>query len=144
MITKYKYPVGTKENVAVVALLDDSINGNITGIVPSTVGWTRDGATKVINTIGGGYSDPTLMVIPYSAKTTDDFSNITSVDRTTPRIRVNGNFITKIYSGSMAIPTAVQNAVTVLQDVPADMDPASYTDEVKNAIEVATNYFKGA
>ena len=144
MITKYKYPVGTKENVAVVALLDDSINGKITGIVPSTVGWTRDGATKVINTIGGSYSDPTLMVIPYSAKTTDDFSNITSVDRTTPRIRVNGNFITKIYSGSMAIPTAVQNAVTVLQDVPADMDPASYTDEVKNAIEVATNYFKGA
>ena len=144
MITKYKYPVGTKENVAVVALLDDSINGKITGIVPSTVGWTRDGATKVINTIGGSYSDPTLMVIPYSAKTTDDFSNITSVDRPTPRIRVNGNFITKIYSGSMAIPTAVQNAVTVLQDVPADMDPASYTDEVKNAIEVATNYFKGA
>lgn len=143
MSSKFKYPVGTKENVAVVALLDDSINGNVTGIVPSTVSWTQ-GATKVINTIGGSYSDPTLMVIPYSAKTTDDFSNITSVDRTTPRIRVNGNFITKIYSGSMAIPVAVQNAVTLLQDVPADMDPASYTDEVKNAIKVAKEYFKEA
>ena len=143
MSSKFKYPVGTKENVAVVALLDDSINGEVTGIVPSTAGWTQ-GATKVINTIGGGYSDPTLMVIPYSAKTTDDFSNITSVDRTTPRIRVNGNFITKIYSGSMAIPVAVQNAVTVLQDVPADMDPATYTDEVKNAIKVAKEYFKEA
>jgi hypothetical protein len=144
MSSRFKYPVGTKENVAVVALLDDSINGQVTGIVPSTAGWTRDGTTKVINTIGGSYSDPTLMVIPYSAKTTDDFSNITSVDRTTPRIRVNGNFITKIYSGSMAIPAAVQNAVTLLQDVPADMDPAAYTDEVKNAIEAAKNYFKGA
>jgi hypothetical protein len=144
MSSRFKYPVGTKENVAVVALLDDSINGKVTGIVPSTAGWTRDGTTKVINTIGGSYSDPTLMVIPYSAKTTDDFSNITSVDRTTPRIRVNGNFITKIYSGSMAIPAAVQNAVTLLQDVPADMDPAAYTDEVKNAIEAAKNYFKGA
>ena len=79
MSSKFKYPLGTKENVAVVALLDDSINGKVTGIVPSTAGWTRDGATKVINTIGGSYSDPTLMVIPYSAKTTDDFSNITSV-----------------------------------------------------------------
>ena len=143
MSSKYKYPVGTKENVAVVALLDDSINGKVTGIVTSTVSWTQ-GATKVINTIGGSYSDPTLMVIPYSAKTTDDFSNITSVDRTTPRIRVNGNFITKIYSGSMAIPADVQNAVTVLQDVPADMDPATYTDEVKNAIKVAKEYFKEA
>lgn len=143
MSSKYKYPVGTKENVAVVALLDDSINGKVTGIVTSTVSWTQ-GATKVINTIGGSYSDPTLMVIPYSAKTTDDFSNITSVDRTTPRIRVNGNFITKIYSGSMAIPADVQNAVNILQDVPADMDPASYTDEVKDAIKVAKEYFKEA
>lgn len=144
MSSKYKYPVGTKENVAVVALLDDSINGKVTGIVPSTVGWVREGATRVINTIGGSYSDPTLMIIPYSAKTTDDFSNITSVDRTTPRIRVNGNFITKIYSGSMAIPKDVQDSVNVLQDVPADMDPAAYTDEVKNASEVAKNYFKEA
>jgi len=144
MSSKYRYPVGTKENVAVVALLDDSINGKVTGIVPSTVGWVREGATKVINTIGGSYSDPTLMIIPYSAMTTDDFSNITSVDRTTPRIRVNGNFITKIYSGSMAIPKDVQDSVHVLQDVSADMDPAAYTAEVKNAIKVAKEYFKEA
>jgi hypothetical protein len=83
MSSKYRYPVGTKENVAVVALLDDSINGTVTGIVPSTVGWVREGVTKVINTIGGSYSDPTLMIIPYSARTTDDFSNITSCNRCT-------------------------------------------------------------
>ena len=104
MSSKFKYPVGTKENVAVVALLDDSINGKVTGIVPSTVGWTRDGATKVINTIGGSYSDPTLMVIPYSANTTDDFSNITSVDRTTPRIRVKKAMFCKRITLSLLVP----------------------------------------
>ena len=59
MSSKYKYPVGTKENVAVVALLDDSINGKVTGIVPSTVGWTREEQTKL-------HPYPELSVSPYT------------------------------------------------------------------------------
>jgi hypothetical protein len=38
----------------------------------------------------------------------------------------------------------VQDSVHVLQDVSADMDPAAYTAEVKNAIKVAKEYFKEA